>query len=228
MTTKDNQQKIPAVHFKAEDFATDEIKPGKVEDAEEADEQGDDAVSFDGKIERTGKISPDEGEKQSKAAAAHEHAHELRGGPGEGGVESYSGAGREANTTPGQQHRFVRWSASTEIGDFIRDAARGKEFAVEIEGAENEIRVGVPSFNDRTYYLRTRLRKKSRVIADMASVKKECDELAQKSAKRLAVGGFGGMVGWWGLVYYLTFKTDLGWDTMEPGSYVFTFLPIGY
>lgn len=49
--------------------------------------------------------------------------------------------------------RFVRWSKSTEIGAFIQDAARGKEFAVEIEGA-SQIRVGVPGFSERSYYLR--------------------------------------------------------------------------
>lgn len=50
--------------------------------------------------------------------------------------------------------RFVRWSKSTEIGDFIQDAARGKEFAVELEGAPHSIRVAVPGFKERSYYLR--------------------------------------------------------------------------
>jgi hypothetical protein len=90
----------------------------------------------------------------------------------------------------------VRWSSSTEIGDFIRDAARGKEFAVEIEGAEKEIRVGVPSFNDRTHYMRVRLRKSVSRLATMASLKKECDRAAHKSAQRLALGGFGILASW--------------------------------
>lgn len=253
MTTEDKKQKIPAVHFKAEDFATDEIKPQEnKEEVDEDGEQGDDAVNFDGKIERTGKItsedeegkyektgkvsadggstkpksedssklSPEDKGEDSTAAARQNQAHELRGGPGEGGVEYYSGAGRERETDSDHSHRFVRWSSSTEIGDFIRDAARGKEFAVEIEGAEKEIRIGVPSFNDRTHYLRTRLRKMSRRIADMAHIKTECDKLAHKSAQWVAVSGFGIMVGWWGLVYYLTFQTDLGWDVMEPVTYL--------
>ena len=29
-----------------------------------------------------------------------------------------------------------------------------------------------------------------------------------------------GLIGWWIGVYYLTFKTDLGWDTMEPVTYL--------
>jgi hypothetical protein len=114
----------------------------------------------------------------------------------------------------------VRWSSSTEVGDFIRDAARGQEFAVEIEGAPNDIRVGVPSFNDRTYYLRMRLRKTSKKISDMAEVKKECDRLAHKGAQRVAVGGLAILVGWWVSVYQLTFQTDLGWDVMEPVTYL--------
>ncbi|KAK6435382.1 hypothetical protein LTR95_008434 [Oleoguttula sp. CCFEE 5521] len=54
----------------------------------------------------------------------------------------------------------------------------------------------------------------------MADVKKQSDDLAQKAAKRVAQGGFAGLIGWWGVVYYLTFKTDLGWDVMEPVTYL--------
>jgi hypothetical protein len=124
----------------------------------------------------------------------------------------------------------VRWSSSTEIGDFIRDAARGKEFAVEIEGSKSEIRVGVPSFNDRTHYLRVRLRKTSRKLADFASVKKECDELAHRSAQRLAMGGFAVLVSWWAAIYHFTFQTSYGWDTMEPITYLagLSTIMIGY
>lgn len=135
---------------------------------------------------------------------------------GEGGVESYSGLGHEARTDKEGERRFVRWSKSTEMGDFIRDAARGQKFAIEIEGAPYDIRIGVPSFNDRTYYLRMRLRSTSKKIASMADVKKECDHLAHKGAQRVALGGLGLVLAWWGTVYKLTFGTDLGWDVMEP------------
>ena len=104
----------------------------------------------------------------------------------------------------------MRWSTSTEIGDFIRDAARGKEFAVEIQGAPKHIRVGVPSFNDRTHFLRIRLRKTSSKLADMASVKRECDVAAHKGAQKVAMGGFGVLVVYWYVVYRLTFETELG------------------
>jgi hypothetical protein len=74
---------------------------------------------------------------------------------GDGGVESYSGAGREG--TGQDMGNFVCWSSSTEIGDFIRDPARAKEFGVDIEGHADPIKVSVPPFNDRTFYLRQRL-----------------------------------------------------------------------
>jgi hypothetical protein len=61
-----------------------------------------------------------------------------------------------------------------------------------------------------------RLRKTSKKISEMADVKKECDHLAHKAAQRVAFMGFGGIVSWWGVVYYLTFQTELGWDVMEP------------
>jgi hypothetical protein len=200
------EDKIPAVHFRAEDSIQDEIEPKTKTPEEEADEDGMDETRFDGKVEKTGKV----GSKTQSTAA------KLRGGHGEGGVESYSGSGREADVPEGKERKFVRWSSSTEIGDFIRDAARGKEFAVEIEGAPEEIRVGVPSFNDRTHYLRMRLQKTSKKILDMAAIKKECDDAAHRGAQRIAIGGFAILVGWWYAVYRCTFETDLGWDTMEP------------
>ena len=138
------------------------------------------------------------------------------------GVESYSGLGRESGRSDEEEEEliFVRWSKSAEIGDFIRDAARGKEFGIEIEGAPREIRVGVPSFNDRTFYLRSRLRKKGSQIADMAKLKAECDMLAHRSAQRFAYAGFGGVFFYGTVVYWLTFQTDLGWDVMEPVTYL--------
>ena len=180
----------------------------KTPEDEQEDADGDqmEETKIDGRVEKTGKLT----QKNKQEAAM------LRGGPGEGGVESYSGHGREAHAPKDKERKFVRWSTSTEIGNFIRDAARGKEFAVEIEGAPNDIRVGVPSFNDRTHYLRMRLQKTSKKILDLAAVKKECDVAAHRGAQRIALGGFGVLITWWYVVYRLTFETDLGWDTMEP------------
>ncbi|KAJ6032712.1 hypothetical protein N7540_003444 [Penicillium herquei] len=123
----------------------------------------------------------------------------------------------------GKPNRFVRWSQATEVGDFIRDAARTREFIVTIEGAPSglgQIRVAVPSFNERTYFLRMRLRKLSRRIQGIADIKHECDALAHRGAQRVAIGGFGILSVWWYSVYKLTFETDLGWDTMEPVTYL--------
>lgn len=220
-----DKERIPHVYFRAEDSMQDSIEPSKQSKRKETDDDegesddGDkqlgkdaDTEMIDGKAVKTGKLSG-AAEDSTEAATA------MRGGPGEGGVETYSGLGREAEAE-NQERGFVRWSSSTEIGDFIRDAARGQEFAVEIEGAPNEIRVGVPSFNDRTYYLRMRLRKKSGQISQLADLKKECDKLAHKSAQNVALGGFAVLCGWWYLVYRLTFETDLGWDVMEPVTYL--------
>lgn len=210
---RDGKEKIPDVYFRAEDSAEDEIKPDprKGREADE-EEEGTDEQMVDGKVIKLGKIKNSSSEEIKDKRV--EMRTELRGGPGEGGVESYSGRGREG-TAAEKDQKFVRWSSSTEIGDFIRDAARGAEFAVEIEGASKEIRVGVPSFNDRTHYLRVRLRKTSRKLANLASVKKECDDLAHKSAQRLAMGGFGVLAAWWGSCYYFTFQTDYGWVSLK-------------
>ncbi|KAJ4295296.1 hypothetical protein N0V90_007307 [Kalmusia sp. IMI 367209] len=223
---ENGHERIPNVYFRAEDSMQDSIEPSKAEKTPESkasetleEQEGEqdfekvDEFRFDGKTEKTGKLAAADRKTPDEAA-------QLRGGHGQGGVESYSGLGHEAPASRKGERKFVRWSSSTEIGDFIRDAARGQEFAVEIEGAPNDIRVGVPSFNDRTYYLRMRLRKISKNIAGMAEVKKECDHLAHKAAQRVAMGGFGILCGWWYLVYRLTFETDLGWDVMEPVTYL--------
>ena len=176
------------------------------------EEEGSDSleeIHVEGRTEKTGKLS---------AKAASPQPSTTDPGPM---VESYSGEGQEGETSSDDPPRkFVRWSPSTEIGDFIRDAARGKEFAVEIEGADSEIRVGVPSFNDRTHYLRLRLRKTAKKIIDMAAIKRDCDMAAHRGAQRVAMGGAGLLVGYWGVVYELTFETDLGWDVMEPVTYL--------
>ncbi|USW52030.1 Putative calcium uniporter protein [Septoria linicola] len=209
MDDKDGKIRPPSVTFRAED-SMDEVlgrdetgkenrdaKEAASEAAEEAEEEidGADETMVDGKREKTGVIS---GSKQEKAK------DECVGEP----------------PSDESHPNFVRWSPSTEIGDFIRDAARGKEFAVDIEGAPEAIYVAVPSFHDRTYYLRMRLRKVSKRISDMADIKRECDELAHRGAKNVARLGFSGLVGWWAVVYYLTFQTELGWDVMEPVTYL--------
>lgn len=211
-TIKNNQgeAKVPTVHFRAEDSQQDDLERDpaakKTDDTPEdlhEDCEGDlEETKIDGKSAKTGKL----GKHSTKKAA----------GLGEGGVERYSGMGHEGPAAEEGPRKFVRWSSSTEIGDFIRDAARGKEFAVEIEGAPEEIRVGVPSFNDRTHYLRLRLRKAATQIVDLAGIKKECDYAAHRTAQRWAIGGAGALVSYWYVVYRLTFETDLGWDTMEP------------
>ncbi|KAI1421753.1 siderophore biosynthesis protein [Xylaria sp. FL1777] len=135
-------------------------------------------------------------------------------------IASYSGLGREGVDTPAEQQDWVRWSSSTEIGDFIRDAARGREFAIYIDGLNTEMRVDVPSFNDRTHYMRLRLRRMSHKIEELSKIKQECDMLAHRGAHRLAQAGFVALSGWWATVYYVTFYTDAGWDLVEPVTYL--------
>ena len=218
--------KIPNVHFRAEDNTQDSLEPRKPDEVEtsrqdirehkdEDDLEDPDEVIIGGEIAKTGKLNT------SSPAQVKELRNEgAESNPNEG-HSTQSSSLPNSNEGSSHSHRhFVRWSSSTEVGDFIRDAARGKEFAVEIEGAPREILVGVPSFLDRTYYLRTRLRKKSREIASMATIKQECDDLAQRGAQRMAFGGLGILGTWWGVVYLLTFQTSLGWDVMEPVTYL--------
>lgn len=206
------EEKAPAVYFKAEEIQQDAIEPKakheRRDDTEEdmyegALEEGQmEETSLDGTREKTGKVG-------TKAQALEDVAprDEVAGGHGADGPET-----KETN----KSKVFVRWSTSTDIGDFIRDAARGKEFEIEVEGIPDPIRIAVPSFNDRTHYLRLRLRKTASKIIDLAAIKKECDMAAHKGAQRVAIAGAGVLIGYWYVVYRLTFETELGWDTMEP------------
>lgn len=210
--TETGDEKIPAVHFKAEDSQQDESTPEIRTPKKEANVGKSDTEDPDG-LEETRRGT--RMEKTGKLVSQTTKPDGIQG-LGEGGVESYSGLGHEKPTPDSERRKFVRWSSSTEIGDFIRDAARGKEFIIEFEGADRETRVDVPSFNDRTHYLRARLRKTASQIMSMTEVKRECDIAAHKGAQRVAMGGAGLLVGYWYIVYRLTFETDLGWDTMEP------------
>jgi hypothetical protein len=189
---EDGKEKIPNVYFRAED-----TEGSSSEDTTQSELR-----------------HRQETNQPSASAAASGEVETPRN------VASFSGLGREGPKREHKEKNWVRWSSSTEMGDFIRDAARGREFAIEVEGYGIEMRVEVPSFNDRTYYMRMRLRKMTKQIEAMASLKHECDELAHRSAHRLAKGGFVLLSGWWGVVYYITFQTEYGWDLVEPVTYL--------
>ncbi|KAG0124231.1 hypothetical protein HOY82DRAFT_193646 [Tuber indicum] len=137
------------------------------------------------------------------------------GWKGEGGVEIVGGLSSLSPSERSGKGGYVRWSASTEVGDFVRDVARGTEFVIEIEGSD-DVPVSMPSFRQRTHYLRQRLVAAAREIELQSGLESESDGAAQ----RVAISGFAGLVGWWVGVYWLTFKTDLGWDVMEPVAYL--------
>ncbi|KAI0649654.1 hypothetical protein C8Q79DRAFT_939766 [Trametes meyenii] len=121
----------------------------------------------------------------------------------------------------------IQWSESTDVADFIRDAARTREFTIRITspGIENEpdthteIPVEVPSFADPTRFLRRRLGVVEDELARMEETKRACDAEAHRGARRMALGGFGVLVVYWGGVARLTFW-DYGWDVMEPITYL--------
>ncbi|KAJ8083351.1 hypothetical protein PM082_009223 [Marasmius tenuissimus] len=129
-----------------------------------------------------------------------------------------------------------QWSDSTDVGDFIRDAASAAEFTIHVSkdqdsvaGGEKKdseshtndvvIPVRVPTFADRTRYLRRRLDTINSELSSMESLKRECDAEAHRGARRMALGGFGMLVVYWAGVARLTFW-DYGWDVMEPITYL--------
>ncbi|KAH7337132.1 hypothetical protein B0J17DRAFT_455192 [Rhizoctonia solani] len=131
--------------------------------------------------------------------------------------------------------REIQWSDSTDIGDFVKEAAQNREFVIIISpkssDSENEVRIHVlvPSFRTRTRFFRQRLQIVSNELSKLEQVKRECDDIAHRSAKRLAVGGFAMLVVYFAGVARLTFW-DLGWDIMEPVTYLsgLTWIICGY
>ena len=119
-----------------------------------------------------------------------------------------------------------RWSAATGIGDFLREAARPSHsnshnhshnhshsrthtnaksgFTIRI--GTRSIVVNVPSFEERTRFLRRDLRRKVVEVGRLAKLKDECDNLARRATQRVAVGVAGIMGTWWVAVGYLTFR----------------------
>lgn len=116
-----------------------------------------------------------------------------------------------------------RWSPSTGIGDFLREAARVGSFVIRIgadtdtnsnskeppRNAARTIRVVVPSFEERTAYLRAALYAKMSRIEDLTKVKDECDRLARQATQRVAFAGAGMLGVWWVTVGVLTFSASL-------------------
>lgn len=211
---ENGKERAPAISFIVLQHDDSAIKPRqKIPGDLDVDGGHHEAELNEGKFDREkhpGSGVPAERRRRSREEDAETYSYPRRTNP-------------DPNSDEGGAERFVRWSQATEVGDFIRDAARAREFIVTIEGAPyglGQIRIGVPSFNERTYYLRMRLRKLARRIQGIAEIKHECDRLAHRGAQRVAIGGFGILSSWWYIVYRLTFETDLGWDTMEPVTYL--------
>jgi hypothetical protein len=94
------------------------------------------------------------------------------------------------------------------LGDFIQEAAKDSKFIVVLheEGQDKQITpIRVPTFKERTQFLRNRLQTVTKEMQSLLDVKTQCDDLALQGAKRAAIAGFGGLAAYWGVVYYLTF-----------------------
>lgn len=125
-----------------------------------------------------------------------------------------------------------QWSDSTDVGDFIRDAARSAKFSICIgydptpstssstaDTSEVLLDVEVPTVADRTRFLRRRLDYINKQVTGMEDLKRACDREARHGARRMATAGFGVLAVYWGTVARLTFW-DYGWDVMEPITYL--------
>ncbi|KAF8639158.1 hypothetical protein AX17_001646 [Amanita inopinata Kibby_2008] len=84
---------------------------------------------------------------------------------------------------------------------------------------EVSLDIEVPTFADRTRFLRKRLAIVDGQLQKMESLKRKCDREAHHGARRVAIGIFGMLITYWAAVARLTFW-DYGWDVMEPITYL--------
>jgi hypothetical protein len=140
--------------------------------------------------------------------------------------------------------KAFQWSDSTDLSDFIKDAARAAEFTICISNAspsgnsssiqnipaadqehdrvvpskpvddsdvkETLLTVSVPTFADRTRFMRRRLDAIDEQLKEMEGLKATCDAEAHRDARKMAVAGLGMLIVYWGAVARLTFW-DYGW-----------------
>jgi calcium uniporter protein, mitochondrial len=133
---------------------------------------------------------------------------------------------RSATTSDSGSQQF-QWSDSTDVGDFIRDAAQATRFHIHISpnpvatddqsstsGKSDEdeyvLPIIVPSYASRTRFIRKRLDVVQERLSSMEELKKVCDREAHRGARRMALSGFGALVIYWAAVARLTFW-DFGW-----------------
>ncbi|PPQ95540.1 hypothetical protein CVT26_008565 [Gymnopilus dilepis] len=113
-----------------------------------------------------------------------------------------------------EEARGVPVPSESEANATPEEHDRAKE-----ERMEKFITVSVPTFADRTRFLRHRLNLVESRLRDMEGLKALCDAEAHRGARKMALGGLGTLVVYWAAVARLTFW-DFGWDIMEPITYL--------
>lgn len=72
----------------------------------------------------------------------------------------------------------AQWAQSTELGDFVQEAAQDSKFVIALhkEGqAPQVLPVRVPTFEQRTMHLRNRLREITAEMQSLLEIKTKCD-----------------------------------------------------
>lgn len=99
---------------------------------------------------------------------------------------SYDGDSFHATTSVNMP---TRWSLSTEIHSFIGDASKTRSFNINISTSPTRppstiIHISLPSFSNRTAYLRSELRILEPDLLALTNLKLECDAVAYRSVQK--------------------------------------------
>lgn len=74
---------------------------------------------------------------------------------------------------------MYQWAQATELGDFVQEAAKDRKFVIAIKEHESQepklLKIRVPSFEERTQFLRQRLVEVTKEMQSLLDIKSECD-----------------------------------------------------
>jgi len=101
-------------------------------------------------------------------------------------------------------------SVEVSVKSDVNHLGETETFGPAILPNQRVITIQVPSFKDRTQFLRRRLHSIEIELKRLEKLKDECDAEAHRGARRMAMGGFGALVVYWLGVARLTFY-DFGW-----------------
>lgn len=86
---------------------------------------------------------------------------------------------QKASSSSSSSSTHHQWAQATELGDFVQEAAKDRKFIIAIKEHNSHdpalVKIRVPSFEERTLFLRRRLVQVTKEMQSLLDIKSECD-----------------------------------------------------